>query len=223
MPSLPNANSNSDPCRTSAPPCPLATKDVVLATSDTLTSTPLSTFPRLFAAQVANTPEHTAIVFEDQTWTYAELDRASNWMAAALRSAPCAHEERIGICLDRSADAIVAMIGVLKAGLAFVPLDPEFPEDRLAYIVQDASIRRIVGDTKYAHLFEHTEGSPSFTNVNELTRSQASFAASDIEIHPDQLAYIMYTSGSTGTPKGVQIEHGSLATYCLAAVEVYQL
>lgn len=223
MTALPNANSNSSPCRTFAPPCPVASKSVETAGNDDLPPPTRSTFPRLFATQVANTPERTAVVFEDQTWTYAELDNASNRLAAALLSSPCAQEERIGICLDRSGDAIIAMIGVLKAGLAFVPLDPDFPVDRLAYIVQDASIGRIVGDTKYAHLFGGVNDSLRFTSVSELLRSEAPFAASDIEIHSDQLAYIMYTSGSTGTPKGVQIEHGSLTTYCLADVEVYQL
>ncbi len=182
----------------------------------------LASFVQLFEQQVERTPFAIAIEFEGTATTYSELNRKANQLASFLLARGFQSEDRIGICLDRSDVAIISMLGILKAGCAFVPLDPEFPPDRLAYIVEHASIRTLLCDDGYRHLY------PASAHLELLSPSDSSLWEGDGENHelellPDALAYVMYTSGSTGKPKGVQIEHRSLTTYCLADVELYKL
>ncbi len=115
------------------------------------------------------------------------------------------------------------MIGILKAGLAFVPLDPEFPADRLEYIVDHAGIPLIICDDRYATLYSGV--SPGSVRIVKPSHfdNEPRVENPDCDLPSDLLAYVMYTSGSTGKPKGVQIEHGSLITYCLADMELYRL
>ena len=184
---------------------------------------PLIDFCRLFECQVARTPNAIAIFFEDDAFTYDQLNAAANRIAHHLLSLNTTPEQRIGICLDRSFDAVATMLGILKAGCAFVPLDPEFPIDRLKYIIEDADIFHIVSDTSYGSSFEDIPSNPTVWNVDEMTARSFNQSHPHRDIAPNNLAYIMYTSGSTGKPKGVQIEHRSLATYCYADIEVYQI
>ncbi len=182
------------------------------------------TFLSRFEEQVDRTPEAIAVLFEGQATTYYDLNAQANQLAYYFVQRGFEREDRIGICLDRSADAIIAMLGILKSGCAFVPLDPEFPAERLAYIVDHAKIRFILCDENYRSLFdgnidEATEiANPTST---ELWSGPSNDLA--LPVKPQSLAYVMYTSGSTGKPKGVQIEHGSLLTYCVADVAIYQL
>ncbi len=218
------------------------------ATSPIDCATDMTSFVELFERQVQTTPHAVAIEFEGTSTSYDELNRRANQLANFLLKRRLEPEERIGICLDRSTVAIVAMLGILKAGCAFVPLDPEFPVDRLAYIVEHASIRTILCDSNYRYLFPATglpaAGLPLVGESTENNRLQtapdscgalelldpedprlwsASSESPDVLLSSDSLAYVMYTSGSTGKPKGVQIEHRSLTTYCLADVQLYHL
>lgn len=181
----------------------------------------IESFPRLFEEQVNRTPDAIAIEFEGRCVTYAELNARCNQLADYLLKSSFGHEARIGICVDRSIEAIECMLGILKAGLAFVPLDPEFPKDRLAYIVEHAGIEFIFADDKNCELFD-ASSALQIVSPNEVARD-CERSNPNVAIEPDLLAYVMYTSGSTGKPKGVQIEHASLTTYCLADVEVYRL
>lgn len=193
-------------------------------------------FTRLFERQVARTPNAIAVEFEGETVTYAELNSHANRLARRLLKDGYQTEERIGICMDRSIGAIVSMFGILKAGLAFVPLDPEFPKERLEYIVDHADIRTILCDEKYRQLYPYAEakglsliGPDQFVRYRESEpvdgNDVGAIADSNLQSAPcpNDLAYVMYTSGSTGKPKGVQIEHKSLTTYCLADIEIYRL
>ena len=178
----------------------------------------------LFEQQVLKSSNSVAIEFEGSTWTYDEVNRRANQIAKFLLDRSFEPEDRIGICMDRSATAIISMLGVMKSGCAFVPLDPEFPKDRLAFIVDDASIHMIFCDPNYLHLFDATSDvSPEFINPHDQQLWQSDGEDFSLFVPEDSLAYVMYTSGSTGKPKGVQIEHRSLTTYCLADVDVYQL
>ena len=181
----------------------------------------LSDFGTLFQRQVRQTPQRTAILFEDQVATYAELDQLANGVAARLIKQGITPEECIGICQDRSLMAIASMIGILKAGCAFVPLDPAYPSERLRFMVDDAQLGCVISNAQYASLF------PGLTILDaaDFLRAgdQPSIANLDRPIADDALAYIMYTSGSTGKPKGVTIEHRALAAYCWADIDIYQL
>jgi amino acid adenylation domain-containing protein len=161
----------------------------------------------LFEDWVDRTPDAPALVFRDTTLTYAELERRSNRWAHKLRALGVERDMPVGVCLDRSIEGIVAVLAILKAGGAFLPLDPAYPKDRLAFMVRDSKIRLIVSDSRLAGRF----GEPGLRIVEmdreaeatqrlaaERPRTQGS--ASD-------LAYVIYTSGSTGVPKGVLVEH----------------
>ncbi len=189
-----------------------------------VTETQAIAFPVLFEQQVLLTPDAIAIEFDGNRWTYHELNQKANQLAKFLLNRSMALEGRVGICMDRSANAIICMLGIMKSGCAFVPLDPEFPRDRLAYIVEDASIEFVLCDKKYRELFDlGSTTAPDFQDPCDPQLWVADGANLDVELSDISLAYVMYTSGSTGKPKGVQIEHGSLTTYCLADIELYRL
>lgn len=182
------------------------------------------TFLSRFEEQVALTPDSVAIVFENHTTNYRQLNAQANQLARYLIQRGFEREDRIGICLDRSTEAIVAMLGILKSGCAFVPLDPEFPAERLAYIVEHANIKLILCDDSYRRLFhDPIDGVIAILSPDASELWNGGTDNLQQLIAPDSLAYVMYTSGSTGKPKGVQIEHRSLLTYCLADIEIYKL
>lgn len=183
-------------------------------------------FHQLFDVQVAKTPERTAILFEDECWTYQDLANFVNTISRELLKRQLAAEECVGICVDRSPRAIAAMMGIMRAGGAFVPLDPELPAERIAFMLQDAGIKQVICDEKYAELVGKF-GEIAWMTLESLCEKQSNGIQGDQwelpTIHSDQLAYVMYTSGSTGKPKGVMIENRALTAYCLADIEVYHL
>ncbi|MEU8231341.1 amino acid adenylation domain-containing protein [Actinoplanes sp. NPDC048967] len=148
-----------------------------------------------------------ALVADGMSWSYAELDRASDAVAALLAARGIGPESIVGISLPRSADLVVAVLGVAKAGAAYLPLDPAFPAARLAFMVEDARPAAVIGDAVF-------DGVPTV----KLTEAVPA-AAPPVRIRPEHAAYVIYTSGSTGRPKGVVVTHRDLATF-LAAVPV---
>ena len=182
-----------------------------------------ASFPRQFESQAERTPDSVAVEFEDRKITYRELNESANRIAYKLLALDLPSETRIGICLDRSIEAIQSMIGILKAGLAFVPLDPEFPAERLEYIVEHAGIPLIICDDRYKPLYDGLSRDSVHIVKPEYFEDEVRIENPDCDLPSSLLAYVMYTSGSTGKPKGVQIEHGSLITYCHADIELYQL
>jgi amino acid adenylation domain-containing protein len=151
---------------------------------------------RLFESAAKKTPDHIALLACDCSYTYAELNAEANKVANALLKLGVQKEERVAFMLRRTSRVLVAMLGVLKAGCAYIPLDPEYPEERIAHILSDSGAKHLLEDADIDKLLEEQ-------NTNNP----------NIEVSPDNLAYIIYTSGSTGKPKGVMIEHRGIANY----------
>jgi amino acid adenylation domain-containing protein len=160
----------------------------------------------LFADQAARTPDAVAAVFQDQSLTYAELDRRANRVAHHLRALGIREEHPVGVCLERSLELIVAVLGVLKAGGVYVPLDPENPDERLLLICADAKLP--VSLTSEETAGRLSRAAARCVRVSECLEAGAGQAgAPRTAVGPDNAAYIIYTSGSTGTPKGAINDH----------------
>ena len=157
----------------------------------------------LTEASADRTPDAVALVFEDQQLTYAELDARANRLAHLLRSSGIGRGDLVGISLPRSIDLVVAQQGVLKSGAAYVPLDPEYPADRLAYMVEDSGLRLVVTLAALAGRFSGAGTLP----LDETDLSGQPCDRPQRTIEPDDLAYVIYTSGSTGKPKGAMLPH----------------
>jgi len=171
---------------------------------------------QLFEQFAQATPNKTALVFANQTLSYAELNQRANQLAHYLRALGVKEESRVGVSAKRSAELIIALLAVLKAGAAYIPLDPDYPQQRLEYLLADADIEL---------LLTQTELLPKFTSQHTVCIDQ-SFADYSIE-SPNTLvtslntAYMIYTSGSTGHPKGVLISHANLLHSTLTRNKYY--
>jgi len=162
----------------------------------------------LFEDQVLKTPQETAVIFEELQITYHELNQRSNQLAHYLRSRGVAEETLVPICVERSLEMIVGILGILKAGAAYVPVDPEYPEERIRYMLEDTRGVLVVS-TRESKTKIPANAALDIIEIDEQW-PEISRQPSDnlqIGIQPHQLAYVIYTSGSTGKPKGVMIEH----------------
>ncbi|MFL6199847.1 MAG: amino acid adenylation domain-containing protein [Thermoanaerobaculia bacterium] len=173
--------------------------------NDTGSPLPGWTVPERFAAQAARTPEAVAVIAAGEDLTYGELERRSTALARWLRAAGVEPESRVALLLDRTLDVPMALLGVWKAGGAFVPLDPDAPPARIADLLDDVEPSAVV-----------FRGSlpvpvPAGVEAVDLDDLRAPLAGELPAIRPGQLAYLLYTSGTTGRPKAVMVEHGSLA------------
>jgi len=163
-----------------------------------------------FEQQVARVPGRVAVGDATRALTYAQLDRAANHIAHALLARSCAAEETVGLLLGHEARMIEAIVGVLKAGKIYVPLDPSLPPDRLAYMLDDAQVGAVVTDTRHAPVLRGRSGPrPTVLNLDELDTT-APASAPRVAIPLDTLCLLIYTSGSTGAPKGVPHSHRNL-------------
>ncbi len=168
--------------------------------------------PELFAEQVGRTPAAVAVQCEERQLTYAELDARSNQLAHHLRRLGVCSETLVGICLERSVELVVALLAVLKAGAAYVPLDPAYPRQRLALVLEDSAVQVLLTQQQLRTQL------PSDLELVCLDSDGPSIAAQPESALPalalaGNLAYVIYTSGSTGRPKGVQISHRALLNF----------
>jgi amino acid adenylation domain-containing protein/non-ribosomal peptide synthase protein (TIGR01720 family) len=178
----------------------------------------------LFEAQVERTPDALAVVFEDKQLTYRELNRRANQLAHHLRKLGIGPEVLVGICVERSLEMVVGQLGILKAGGAFVPFDPDYPKERLVFMLEDSQARVLLTQRQLVdELFEDKrskiENSDPRSSILNLQPklvcldtdweiiAQESDANPVSDVLPDNLAYVIYTSGSTGNPKGVPTPH----------------
>ncbi|HEX6292325.1 MAG TPA: amino acid adenylation domain-containing protein [Herpetosiphonaceae bacterium] len=172
------------------------------------------TVHQLFEQQVARTPDHPAVVFADRHLTYAELNTRANQLARyLLRLGLAAREALVGICVERSFDMLVALLAVHKAGAAYVPLDPDYPRERLAFLLDDTGIGVLLTQEHLVSLMPPNAPRLVCLDVGWPSIAQEAADNPQRDVQPGDLAYVMYTSGSTGQPKGVMIEHRSLVNY----------
>ncbi|MEM9165290.1 MAG: AMP-binding protein, partial [Cyanobacteria bacterium P01_F01_bin.4] len=180
---------------------------------------------QLFEAQVERTPDAIALTYQDQRLTYRALNRLANQLARYLQGKGVKPETLVGLCVERSLDMVVGLLGILKTGAAYVPLDPNYPPQRLGQIIKDARLSLLVTQPSLA-----TDGLVAGTVTVHLDQAWATIGREsdqnlDLPVNSDYLAYVIYTSGSTGKPKGVMIQHRSvsnLATALPQAIEVYR-
>jgi non-ribosomal peptide synthetase component F len=173
---------------------------------------------RIVEGQVRARGAAQAVVNADGGIAYDELDRQANRLARMLRALGVGRESLVGVCLDRSIDAIVVLLAVAKAGGAFVPLDPSYPDDRLAVMLADAAPHVLI-TTRHLTARLVTPTSTTVRTIEELfadSVSQPDGVLPDV-VEPDDAAYVIYTSGSTGVPKGVVVSHRSACNMLLSA------
>jgi len=159
---------------------------------------------RLFEEQVTKTPERTALSYEQQTLSYENLNEKANQVAWGLLQRGMKPEQRIGIFSEPSLEMMIAILGVLKAGCAYVPISTSYPKERIHYIVQDSALEMIISTNEIVAL---TGYSGKWFVVKEALLKEEFVDNPAIIVNPEHLAYVIYTSGTTGYPKGVMIEH----------------
>jgi natural product biosynthesis luciferase-like monooxygenase protein len=165
----------------------------------------------LIEEQVRRTPDETAVVVGGRSVSYRELDARAERLAAELRTLGAAPDVRIGLCVERSVELIVGLLGILKAGAAYVPMDPGYPPDRIAFMIEDARSPVIVATEETAHLL------PAHSKTVLLRQDEEPRASAPVGdtrgVTAENLAYVIFTSGSTGKPKGVMVTHRNVVNF----------
>lgn len=178
--------------------------------NDTFTYYPDKTIVNLFEEQAEKTPYKIAVCFDDKELTYEELNKEANRFSNyLLNNYENIQDNPVGVKLEKSEKMIVAILGILKAGAFLIPIDPEYPKNRIEYIEKKSELKVII-DTVSLDRFYAEKENYSLDNLPERTTEKS-------------LAYVIFTSGSTGDPKGVQIDHGNLSNYILSLFDIYHL
>ncbi|MCG6576907.1 non-ribosomal peptide synthetase, partial [Pseudomonas sp. AF32] len=176
----------------------------------------------LFETQAKASPDAVAVVFDEQTLSYGQLNQRANRIAHRLLALGLRPDDRVAICADRSLDMVAGLLGILKSGAAYVPLDPDYPLDRLAYMLENSAPTVVL--TQGA-----LQASLPATHARVLLLDDEAFSTWPTDnpqlpdLGADHLAYVIYTSGSTGLPKGVMNEHGAVVNRLLWMQEAYRL
>ncbi|WP_375328979.1 amino acid adenylation domain-containing protein [Microcystis sp. BLCC-F210] len=176
---------------------------------------------QLIEEQAARTPDAVAVVFENQQLTYAELNSRANQLAHYLRSLGVETEVIVGLCVERSLDMIAALIGILKAGAAYLPLDPEYPQERLQFMLEDSQVPLLLTQSSLIDKLPNHRGKTIFLaetwqEIKPMNRDNLTG-----KVTASNLANVIYTSGSTGKPKGVMVEHQGLCNLALAQIQTF--
>ncbi|WP_369414619.1 condensation domain-containing protein, partial [Corallococcus soli] len=171
------------------------------------------TLHALFAVQAAKTPDAVAVVHEGAALTYAQVEARANQLARHLRTLGVGEESRVGVCVERSAEMVVALLGVLKAGAAYVPLDATYPKDRLAYMLEGTGAPVVVTQAGLEDVLPEFTGQRVRLDADASVLAAYSEATVVLTSAAEQLAYVLYTSGSTGRPKGVAVTHASAVAF----------
>jgi amino acid adenylation domain-containing protein len=184
--------------------------------------TPAENFPvewclhEVFSQQAAIRPSREALIFENETLTYGQLNERANRLAHHLIHLGVKPESRVGLWLNRSLDTVVAILGVLKAGGTYVPLDPDYPSDRVIYMLEDSQVCVLLTQIEFAPQLPPHQAQVIFIDQIPAELESEKATNPEVNVHPDNAAYIIYTSGSTGKPKGVVVTHRNVVRLMLA-------
>ncbi|MGW2595926.1 AMP-binding protein, partial [Streptomyces sp. NPDC001515] len=196
---------------------------VLVEWNDTESDVGSVSVPELFTRRVARTPDAVAVVAGGVEVSFAELDVRVDRLAAFLVGQGIGPESVVGVCLPRGVDAVVAFLAAWRAGAAYLPIDPDYPAERIGFVLADSGA--VLTLTTEEILDDLPAGRNRFVALDSaLMRMQLDAAPADIpatDNNPQSVAYVMYTSGSTGRPKGVAVTHGGLANYVAWAVDAY--
>lgn len=183
--------------------------------------------PQLFEAQVERTPHAVAVAFQNHSLTYAELNSQANQMAYCLIAQGVRPDTLVAICVERGLEMMVAVLAVLKAGGAYLPLDPAYPVERLQYMVEDSAPVALLTQRHLRGLFSGMRKIPLVLDLSDATPAWSNQPTSNpdyrsIGLTSQNLAYVIYTSGSTGRPKGVMVEHSNVARLFTTTADWFQ-
>ncbi len=189
--------------------------------NDTRADYPNQCVHELFEGQAAKTPDLTAVSFQGNTLTYRQLNERANQVAHFLRKRGVGPETLVGVCLNRTPEMVVGLLGIWKAGGAYIPLDPTYPQDRLSFMMKDSAAKFLLTSSELQRLFPSSGDKTILVDADwsEIAKENAANPAPAAA--PTNLAYVMYTSGSTGEPKGAMILHSGLANYLTWAIRHY--
>lgn len=177
---------------------------------------------QLIERQAARTPDQMALVFEDQRLTYGELNRRADRLARHLKELRVGPEVLVALFVERSLEMIVGLLGVLKAGAAYVPIDAAYPRGRIAYLLTDANVAAVLTQRGLLDALPATPAQVVCLDDFDWNGSDGA-TPNDAPAQPENLAYVIYTSGSTGRPKGVCVEHRNIVNYVLGVAERLRL
>ncbi|MGA9767772.1 MAG: amino acid adenylation domain-containing protein, partial [Blastocatellia bacterium] len=180
---------------------------------------------QVFEAQAEAKPDSVALIFNDTRMSYGELNRRANQLAHRLRALGVTTEVSVGVCMQQPLEMVVSLLGILKSGGVYVPLDPQYPDKRLAFMIHDSKVRVLLADQQVATRLPATALPGEIICLNSDWNAIAH--ESDLNPHnlaePDNLAYVIYTSGSTGTPKGVGLSHRAAVNHFSVFNDEYEL
>ena len=165
---------------------------------------------QLFEEQVERTPHNVAVVFENNSLTYQQLNTRANQLAHYLQELGVKPDTLVGICVERSLEMIVGILGILKAGGAYVPLDPEYPQERLSFMLEDSQVKVLVTQAKLVESIPEHQAQLICLDTDWEKIAQNITSNPENKSEPENLTYIIYTSGSTGKPKGVLVNHANV-------------
>ncbi|YAF98107.1 MAG: amino acid adenylation domain-containing protein [Nodularia sp. CChRGM 3473] len=171
---------------------------------------------QLFEVQVERTPDAIAVIFEDEQLTYRELNQRTNKLAHYLQQIGVKPEVLVGICVERSLEMLIGLLAILKVGAAYIPLDPSYPQERLAYILEDTQAPVLLSQASLLAAIPQHQAQIICLDTDWHLIEQQSPENLVCQLTPENLAYTIYTSGSTGKPKGVQIPHIALSNFLWA-------
>ncbi|WP_420630849.1 non-ribosomal peptide synthetase [Candidatus Leptofilum sp.] len=184
---------------------------------------PVPTVHQLFELQVEKTPDKLALIYEYDEFTYRQLNERANQLAHYLQKQGVGPETLVGISVERSPDMVIALLAILKAGGAYLPLDPTYPQERLAYMLADSGVKTLLTQKPLLPDLPESDAAVFLLDNDWHKVENEPITNPDSSVSPENLAYVIYTSGSTGRPKGVLVTHRGIPNLAEAQIEAFGL